>query len=343
VHSSRNRSPRSATSCALVLLVALALASERVQAQPPASAPPIFRFETDAFWLNLHHFLYVLGRHENRASDSQRDAVVRAPADAERGLARLSDDERAAWRDAVQFYKAGPSQKDLIFDSSATALTRALADAGARSLASVAIDLAHARVLERVAPLYRKSWWPEHRVANAAWSDAARTLVDRHGAAVLTLIRRAYGMPWPADGYRVHLSGYANWAGAYSTRANVLIVSTLDTAARGSAVLETLFHEAMHQWDREMNALLRDHARTEGKAVPRGLSHVLIFFTAGDAVGRTIPGHLPYADAHGIYDRGWQSLRAAVADIWKPYLDGRGTRDEALAALVRRTATETRP
>jgi hypothetical protein len=92
-----------------------------------------------------------------------------------------------------------------------------------------------------------------------------------------------------------------------------------------------------------MNALLREHARAEGKVVPRGLSHVLIFFTAGDAVRRTIPGHVPYAEAHGIYDRGWQSLHAAVVDIWKPYLDGRGTREEALRTLVSRTATEARP
>jgi hypothetical protein len=335
-------SMRSATSRAVTLLLAMPLACARVQTHSPAPANPIFRFETDAFWLNLHHFLYVLGRHEARTTDSRRDPVVRAPGDAERGLARLSDDERAAWRETVLYYAAGPSRKDLILDSSATALTRALADAGAGPLISVAIDSAHARVLERVAPVYRKTWWPEHRAANAAWGDAARTLLDRHGATVLRLITQAYGMPWPAGGYRVHLSGYANWAGAYSTRANVLVVSSLDTAARGSTALETLFHEAMHQWDREMNALLREHARAEGKVVPRGLSHVLIFFTAGDAVQRAIPGHVPYGE-RGIYDRGWQSLRMAVGEIWKPYLDGRGTRDEALAALVRRTATETRP
>jgi hypothetical protein len=247
VHSSRNRSMRATTSCALILFLGPALASERVPAQSPTSARPIFRFERDAFWLNLHHFLYVLGRHENRTSDSGRDAVARAPADAERGLARVSDHERAVWREAVSYYAARPSQKDLIFDRSATALTRTLADADGRTLTSVAIDSAHARLLERVAPVYRKTWWPEHRAANAAWSDAAKTVLDRHGAAVLTLITQAYGMPWPGEGYRVHLSAYANWAGAYSTRANVLVVSSLDTAARGSPALETLFHEAMHQ------------------------------------------------------------------------------------------------
>jgi hypothetical protein len=122
----------------------------------------------------------------------------------------------------------------------------------------------------------------------------------------------------------------------------VLVVSSLDTATRGSTALETLFHEAMHQWDRAMFALLREHARAAGKLVPRALSHVVLFYTAGDAVRRVIPGHVPYADANGVYNRGWQALHAAVVDIWKPYLDGRGTRDEAIKALVERTATEPR-
>src|SRR5687768_15841103 len=124
---------------AWLLSLAAATGTGRVQAQSPASATPIFRFETDELWLNLHHFLYVLGRHENGTTDSRRAAVARAPADAARGLARLGDDERAVWREAVRYYAAGPSQKDLILDSAATELTRLLADADERPLDTVAI------------------------------------------------------------------------------------------------------------------------------------------------------------------------------------------------------------
>ena len=34
------------------------------------TATPIFRFEADGFWLNLHHFLYVLGRARAKMPDS---------------------------------------------------------------------------------------------------------------------------------------------------------------------------------------------------------------------------------------------------------------------------------
>ncbi len=95
----------------------LALVAPARADQPPNSPSPIFRFQTDEFWLNLHHFLYVLGRAETKASDASREAVAAAPADSERGLASLTLEERQGWRDAVAFYAAGPSRKDAIFDT----------------------------------------------------------------------------------------------------------------------------------------------------------------------------------------------------------------------------------
>ena len=44
-----------------------------------AQTTPIFRLQADGFWLNLHHFLYVLGRAEAQMPDRQRRAVAAAP------------------------------------------------------------------------------------------------------------------------------------------------------------------------------------------------------------------------------------------------------------------------
>jgi hypothetical protein len=57
------------------------------QVQPQA-ASPIFRIEIDEFWLNLRHFLYVLGQAESKAEDASREAVAGAPAESRgaRGL-----------------------------------------------------------------------------------------------------------------------------------------------------------------------------------------------------------------------------------------------------------------
>ena len=67
---------------------------------------PVFRFHTDEFWLNLHHFLYVLGRAEAKMPDASREAVVGAPAEAERGLARVSAEELKYWKEAVAYLLA---------------------------------------------------------------------------------------------------------------------------------------------------------------------------------------------------------------------------------------------
>ena len=298
----------------------------------------IFIFHTDEFWLNLHHFLYVLGRAQNKTTDTSREAVVGAPADQEKGLAGLTTTERDVWNEAVSAYAATLSTKDLIFDDPLPALTKALSQAGeARSLAGVEVDPSTAAVLQRAEPIYRKAWWPAHRSANRAWRSSIQPYVDKHGSTVLSFITHAYQLTWPEAGYAVHLSAYSNWAGAYSTKGDLLVLSSLNEANGGAYGLEIIFHEGMHQWDSQVFEALRTQARLQNKLVPRGLSHALIFFTAGEAVRRVIPGHVPYAEKGGVWQRGMMHFKQPIEETWKPYLDGKGTRDEAFAELIKRT------
>jgi hypothetical protein len=311
----------------------------------------IFRFETDEFWLNLHHFLYVLGRAEAKERDAAREAVAGAPADAEKGLASLSDAERQTWHAAVTAYAGGLSKKDTVFDATLPALTAALARAGdARTPSNPSnqqpdtagpIDAATRATLESVAPIYRRVWWPAHRASNQAWHTATQSLVDRHGRPILDFLTKAYGQPWPADGYAVHLSMYANWAGAYSTDGHLLVVATNSHAGTsGLDGLETVFHEGMHQWDDGMIATIKELASANNVPAPQRLSHALIFFTAGDAVKRVVPAHVPYADANGLW-RGFAQSKPLIDEAWKPYLDGPAlgdtkARDAAIVAILKK-------
>lgn len=301
----------------------------------------IFKFETDEFWLNLHHFLYVLGRAEAKERDAAREAVAGAPADAEKGLAALGEDERQKWRAAVTAYAGGLSKKDTVFDAALPALTAAIARAGdAATLANQpAIDSVTRAALEGVAPIYRRVWWPAHRVSNQAWRNATQSLVDRHGRAILDFLTKAYGQAWPAEGYAVHLAMYSNWAGAYSTDGRLLVVATNPTAGTsGLDGLETVFHEGMHQWDDGMIATIKQLASENNLPAPPRLSHALVFFTAGDAVKRVVPTHVPYAEANGLW-RGFAQSKPAIDEFWKPYLDGPAlgdtkARDAAIVAIL---------
>jgi hypothetical protein len=327
-----------------ILLVSVSL-SICAQSQGASSADkrtnPIFIFHTDEFWLNLHHFLYVLGRAENKERDTARTAVAAAPADQDRGLKTLNEKEQKIWREAVAAYAAGVSKKDLVFDAPLPAVTGALARAGeSKTLTSPEMDRDLVAVLERAAPIYRKAWWKQHRDANRNWQKSIESLINQHGVAVLAFITRAYKMEWPTSGFPVHVSGYSNWAGAYSTDGNLLVMSSQSPDLHGLYGFETAFHEAMHQWDAQMFDALRQQAIKLNKFFPRGLSHSMIFFTAGQAVLSVVPGHVPYADKFGVWQRGMAQFKAPLEEVWKPYLDGRGTRDEAFAALLLRTAVE---
>ncbi len=302
---------------------------------------PIFVFHTDEFWLNLHHFLYVLGRAENRERDTARAAVAGAPADQERGFTKLSEKEKTIWREAVASYAAGVSKKDVVFDAPLPAVAAALARAGdSKKLMAAEIDPAIATILERAAPIYRKAWWKQHRDANRSWQKSIQALVDQHGASVLSFITNAYKMEWPEAGFPVHVSGYTNWAGAYSTTGNLLVMASQNPELQGLYGFETAFHEAMHQWDEQIFEALRQQAIKANKFFPRGVSHSMIFFTAGEAVRRVVPSHVPYADKFGVWQRGLAPMKTALEETWKPYLDGRGTREEAFTALVVRTAVD---
>jgi hypothetical protein len=276
----------------------------------------IFVFHTDEFWLNLHHFLYVLGRAENKERDAAREAVAGAPTDQESGLQTLSAKNQRLWREAVRAYAAGPSKKDIVFDEPMPGLTRSLARAGnTKSLSGVEIDSATAAILERAAPIYRKAWWKKHREANRRWQKSMEVLVDRHGAAVLAFITNAYKMEWPATGFPIHVSGYSNWAGAYSITGNLLVLSSQSPSLQELYGLETIFHEGMHQWDEQLFEALRAQAVKLNKFFPRGLDHALIFYTAGEAVKHVVPGHVPYADKFGIWQRGLASFKPALDEI----------------------------
>ena len=323
-----------------LLLTFLFIGQAFVISSPAKSADqkthPIFIFHTDEFWLNLNHFLYVLGRAENKSADAAREAVVNAPADQARGFAKLSANEQSTWREIVTSYANGFSKRDLVFDESAASITSALAGAGdAKSLKGVKVDPALAALLERAAPIYRKAWWTDQRQSNRAWKKMIEPLLAQYGVAILKFITNAYKLEWPAAGFPVHLSGYSNWAGAYSTTGSLLVVSSLAKDTTGALGLEIIFHEGMHQWDEPVQQALREQVRQQHKRNPPNLSHALIFYTAGDAVRRIVPGHVPYAEKFGLWKRGIGVFKDAIEKAWKPYLDGQGTRDEAFAALIK--------
>jgi hypothetical protein len=248
----------------------------------------------------------------------------------------LTPAEVATWRAAVSTYADGPSRLDPIFDAALIEAGGILAQASdAPTLDGTGLDPDLRRTLEETAPIYRKAWWQVHRAANQRWRAAIDPQIARYGPDILAFITRAYGLAWPEEGYPVRVAAYSNWAGAFSTEGDLLIVASLDPGNAGLSALETVFHEAMHQWDDEIWELLVRHAGNQGRYIRRDLTHAMIFMTAGEAVRSVVPDYVAYAEANGIWERGMGAYhRPALAAAWLPYLQGRGTQDEAFVELV---------
>jgi hypothetical protein len=313
-----------------LLIVALALASQ--------AATPIFRFETDGFWLNLHHFLYVLGRVEAKMPDIQREAVAGAPADQAAGLKLLSEAEQQTWREAVKVYAGSVSRVDAVFDARLVEITNQLKRAAsAQPTSALTVDTAVAAALDRAAPIYRRVWWTRHREANRAWVGEMQPYVTRYGPQVLAYVTKAYQEPWATGGYPINVSAWSNWAGAYSTSFSLLVISSTNKGNAGSQGFEITFHESMHQWDDAMQARLLRLAKANNLRLKNDLSHAMIFYTAGEAVRSIVPGHTPYAETAGIWQRSLGAFKPALDAHWKPYLEGKTTLDEALVALLKAT------
>ena len=299
------------------------------------SGSPIFRFTADGFWLNLHHFLYVLGRVEAKMPDIKREAVAGAPADEAEGLKTLNEAERAQWREAVAAYASAFSKRDLVFDREAYTTTNALrraVDTGEPS--TLKLDATVAAALSKAAPIYRRVWWPRHRESNRAWVDSMQEPLKTLGPKILEYVTRAYQEPWMAGGFPVNVSAWSNWSGAYSTVDSLLVVATMNPGNRGLHGFEITFHEAMHQWDEEIDARLMRVAKANNVKFNDLLSHAMIFYTTGEAMKTVVPTHVPYAEIAGIWKGRMGVFKPALDKYWKPYLDGKLSLDEALLGLL---------
>lgn len=289
------------------------------------SKTALFDFHS-GFWLNLHHFLY-------------RQAVVAGPQKGPRQLSLnssdieelklLSPDEKTAWDSAVAYYQDSLIQRDLLFDEGMRLIKNELENA------ETSVDLAGTQMpndlkalLLKVAPIYRKHWWPKHDAQNRQWIRDLQPLIDKYGEGIANALAKIYEVPWPAP--RVDAVAYGNWAGAYTTvEPTRVTISTGDSAIQGTAALEVVFHESSHGMIRKVEEALKtaeeavNAKREKTFSFRRDLWHEVLFYTSGELVAERIPGYVPYPDKNGLWTRAWSmSDRKLIEQDWKPHMNG---------------------
>ena len=278
--------------------------------------------------LNLHHFLYDAARHPGRLAQAPWSAPP-------------TDDEHAALRDAVDFYAANYARLDP-FDDPMVALRHALSvpDDERADVRGLVLPAPLAAVLERAAPAYARTLWPAHRAADDAWIANARTLDAPRGAAIQARLERIFGARFPA---RVRVDAVADTGtrqGGYTDDPppqSVLPAARADYA--GDAALEMLWHEASHAGPADaLEQAFTEAIRAQGRAPSDEFWHAAQFWAVGAVVAdefrREGIAYTPYADKRGLYARAWPQYLPLLRTDWQAWVDGRGTRDGAIAAMV---------
>lgn len=342
---------RSLTAAGLVVLAALAGAgrspavaaadrSAAATATPAAadlavvSAPP-FQLRS-GFWINLHHALY----ERSLLFEKSAEKGATPPAD----LPDLSPAERAAWEQALAYYRAEIAPHD-VFERAMAHVDYTLADlADDASPGGAPLKPELAAALLRAAPVYRAHGWPAQERANRFWIAVAVPMIRELGPRMMERLAAAYRVPWPERPILVDVVSYANWAGGYTElgHPNHTVITSIEPSYQGFAALEMLFHEASHTLldgrnDAVTRALERE-ASTQKRVAPKNLTHAILFYTAGEVARRTLAeagvrDYVPVAD-RGLWKRAWPTLKEPLDRFWLPYLDGKLGFDQAIAGIV---------
>jgi hypothetical protein len=228
---------------------------------------------------------------------------------------------------------------DLLFDPAMVALKNSLEDqqAGATLLPSPGLTHDAIAVLEKAAPVYKAEGWRQDDRSNRQWITAVLPLVNKYGSDIARELSHFYEMAWSTYPVRVDVSGYANWAGAYTTdNPTRITISSEDPANQGSAALEIVFHEASHGISDRLEHAISAECRKQNLLLPRrDLWHAVLFYTAGEVVRRHLGDYTSYAGKNGLWKRAWPMYIGALEKDWQPYLDGKVPFDSAVIALVK--------
>lgn len=321
---------------ALSAFLPLACAQPSAARGPRAAPQALFRFQSN-FWMNLHHALFREGALR-RAGDTRpapgRPAPLAAP--------WLTEGERRAWNNAVNYYAKEFAGRRLVFDERLVRINNVLSgQPNPTKLHAPALPPEIAHTLEQAAPVYRRQWWPAHDKANRAWIASMKPVVEKTGPEVRAQLEKLFKRRWPAP-LTVDVTYFVAEVGfAYTTEhpGHTTIASSQPTL-QGLDGVETIFHEGTHTLTGEVEAALNVECRAQSKACG-DLWHALQFFTVGEVVKRRlrkdgVNDFTPYAYKYGLYGRGeWPRFRQALELEWQPYLEGKTTFEDAIKQLVK--------
>jgi hypothetical protein len=300
---------------AFLLTFALTASASEVIRVPP------WEFH-NSFWMSLHQTL-IEDLHTLHKLDG------------------LTAEEQATWKAAVEAYRTA-APRSPIFAEPVTitddAITQVTDDA-----TEPLIDAPLAETLKRVAPIYRKYWWAADEQGNRFFIAYASAMLREAGDDLVRAHAAVYRTPWP-ERIRVYISPYAGPFGAYThwgrAGGSMTIMSWRDPGYQGLRPIEMLLHESSHLVVNPnrgtVAAAIAAASKKRGIQQPNELWHAILFATSSELARRWLAGRgqefVP--SSVDMFTRVWPKYREPIEKYWLPYLDGKGTLEEAIDQIV---------
>ncbi len=195
-------------------------------------------------------------------------------------------------------------------------------------------------------PAYETCRWSEEDAENRRWIGVLTAQLAAHESAITRSLEKLYQVPWHGLPIRVDVVATAPVQGANSliSPPHILVSNSIE---EGDA-LEIVHHEASHTLmsrNDPVRQAFAEAARELKLRVPGDLWHVVLFYTTGEAVRRSLeeagqPDYTPFIYAHDLWEGRWGRYRDAIEEHWPGYLDGQRTLGEAATDLVQGLAAE---
>jgi hypothetical protein len=333
------RTPAKPDMLLMPLLAALALPLQAAE-RTPVSTTPHFAFHSD-FDTNLNDALIAAGLARKRS----KPELLHSGAEANCFQA-LPPSTRAAWDKAVDYYAeiVSPARWDgrpqILIRLHLAGFDEELQDAAARQFVEIAKSFRAAAT-----PAYQACRWTAQDQANRRWIEALRPLLKAHEQQASGRLEQLYAKKWSLP-FTVDVVQTVNWAGANSyfpDRGGGHLLISIENESRSA--FEVVFHEASHQLivhDDPLPKALTQAATKKGAQLPGDLTHVVLFYTTGEAVRPILGGNdktegtAAYRPMlYEIFARGdWTEYRTPLETAWRPCVDGQRSLGEAATALI---------
>lgn len=292
------------------------------------------------YLMNLHHFLfnkamhYSFVRNEEQKNFDSLFVNLKIPANP------ATKDELML---AVKFYADSLAKKNMLFDEGLTGFKYALEQSNSfDELKKKSKSSAIINAMQKADRLYRDNYWEQQQAANNSFITSWIGTIKKIEEEVITQCSKYYKYTFAGKKFRIDLTEYATFFGAYTTTEPYVsaVISSGDKRHQGTQGIEIIFHEVSHAMIDEVFRAQQKICTDKNIAFDHNVWHSILFYSTGTFVKNALAKegleHELYISKNKLASLNPTIKKQidAITLSWQLYLDGKTDMQTALNAIL---------